>query len=252
MELSFWARTSGTWINVLAVLLGTGLGLWLRGRLPQAMQQVITQGVGLTVILVGLTLAGRMLPVQVGALEGVIVGLVALVLGGLLGEWGSLEARLVGIGDQLKRRFRGKGRFTEGFVTASLLFCVGPMALIGSLSNGLEGDDRLLLIKSTMDGLVTIALTGTYGIGVGFSVLSIGLYQGAISLLAGWLAQGMADPAQDPQLLLVTGVGGLMILGTGLNLLEIAKIRVASFLPALAIAPLLLLLAKLIGVTVAV
>lgn len=247
MEFSFWARTSGTWINLLAVLTGTGLGLWLRGRLPQAMQQVITQGVGLMVVFIGLTLAGRMLPVQVEAVDGVIVALFALVSGGLLGEWLGIEARLVQVGDRLKRRFRGKGRFTEGFVTASLLFCVGPMALIGSLSNGLEGDDTLLVLKSSMDGLVSIALAGSYGMGVGFSGLSILLYQGMISLLAGALAQGLPDPTQNPPLLLATGVGGLMILGTGVNLLEISQVRVASFLPALAIAPLLLLLAELLG-----
>ena len=253
MELSFWARTSGTWINLLTVLIGTGLGLWLRGRLPLVMQQVITQGVGLVVLLVGFTLAGRMLPVQIGSLDGLVVGLFALVIGGLLGEWWRIEDRLVGIGDQLKQRFRGKGRFTEGFVTASLLFCVGPMSLIGSLSNGLEGDDRLLVIKATMDGLVSIALAGSYGLGVGFSILTIVLYQGGLSLIAGLLAQGLADPTQNPQILLATGVGGLMILGTGLNLLEIAKVRVASFLPALAIAPLLLLLlVKLMGFTASV
>jgi len=247
MELSFWARTSGTWINVVTVLAGTGLGLWLRGRLPQAMQQVITQGVGLMVLFIGFTLAGRMLPVQVGAVDGVIVALVTLVTGGLLGEWLGIEAGLIRLGDQLKQRFRGKGRFTEGFVAASLLFCVGPMALIGSLSNGLEGDNTLLVLKASMDGLVSVALTGSYGIGVGFSILSIVVYQGVISLLAGALAQGLPDPAQNPPLLLATGVGGLMILGTGLNLMEIAKVRVASFLPALAIAPLLLWLARGLG-----
>ena len=251
MELSFWARTSGTWINLLTVLAGTGLGLWLRGRLPQAMQQVITQAVGLMVIFIGVVLAERMLPVQVAladqAVDGVIVGLVALVSGGLLGEWLEIETRLVQIGDRLKQQFQGKGRFTEGFVTASLLFCVGPMALIGSLSNGLEGDNTLLVLKATMDGLVSIALTGSYGIGVGFSVLTIVVYQGLTSLLAGVWAQGLPDPSQSPALLLSTGVGGLMILGTGLNLLEIAKIRVASFLPALAIAPLLIVLADRLG-----
>ncbi len=252
MELSFWARTSGTWINLLTVLTGTGLGLWLRGRLPEAMQQAIIQGVGLMVIFLGFTLAGRMLPVQVGSIDGVIVALFALVSGGLLGEWLEIEARLVQVGDQLKQHVKGKGRFNEGFVTASLLFCVGPMALIGSLSNGLEGDDTLLVLKASMDGLVSIALTGSYGIGVGFSVLTIFVYQGIVSVLAGALAQGIPDPAQSSPLLMTTGVGGLMVLGTGLNLLEITKIRVASFLPALAIAPLILLLAKLLGFSASV
>lgn len=252
LELTFWAKTSGTWINCLTVLLGTGTGLWLQDRLPKAMQQVITQGVGLLTVFLGLTLAERMLPVRVAAVDGLIVGLVALIGGGLLGEWWEIEQRLMVLGEGLKQRFRGQGRFAEGFVTASLLFCIGPMALIGSLNNGLQGDDRLLLVKATMDGLVAIALTGSYGIGVGFSTLALLIYQGGLSLLAGLfaqglLAQGLADPAQSPGLLVATGVGGLMILGTGLNLLEIAKIRVASFLPSLAIAPLLLLLAERLG-----
>lgn len=244
MELSFWARTSGTWINVLTVLLGTAAGLGLRSRLPQAMQQIITQGLGLLTLFLGVTLAERMLAVRAGPIDGLILGLVGLVLGGLLGEWLGIEAWLTGWGDGLKRRFRGQGRFTEGFVTASLLFCVGPMALLGSLSNGAEGDATLLLIKASMDGLAAIALTGSYGLGVGFSALSLLLYQGVISLGAGLVAQALPDPAQDPHLLLATGVGGLMILATGLNLLEVARIRLASFLPALVITPLVFALVE--------
>lgn len=239
MELSFWAKTSGTWINLGTVFLGTVLGLGLRSRLPKAMQEILTQGLGLLTLFLGMSLAGRMLAVQSGAIGGVIIALVGLILGGLLGEWLGLEAWLTAWGDRLKGQFRGQGRFTEGFVTASLLFCVGPMALLGSLNNGLEGDATLLLIKATMDGIAAIALTGSYGVGVGFSGLSLLIYQGSISLGAGLLGQALPDPAQDPHVLLATGVGGLMIVGIGLNFLEVARIRVASFLPALAVTPLL-------------
>jgi uncharacterized protein len=165
------------------------------------------------------------------------------VLGGLLGEWWQLEQRLFAIGDRLKAALRGGGRFTEGFVAASLLFCVGPMAILGSLNNGLIGDDTILVIKGTMDGLVAIALTGTYGIGVGFSSLPLLLYQGGLSLLSAvfspLLGTALNTTGESPQILLITGVGGLMILGLGLNLIEVAKIKVASFLPALILAPLL-------------
>ncbi|NES98839.1 MAG: DUF554 domain-containing protein, partial [Desertifilum sp. SIO1I2] len=119
------------------------------------------------------------------------------------------------------------------------------LALIGSINNGLVGDNALLALKSTMDGLAAIALTGSYGIGVGFSVLPILIYQGGISLAAGILATTLTDPANDPRIFLLTGVGGIMILGLGLNLLEVAKIRVASFLPALLVAPLVYAIALL-------
>ncbi|WNZ23903.1 MAG: DUF554 domain-containing protein [Leptolyngbya sp. IPPAS B-1204] len=246
MSLDFWTKTSGTWINVATVLLGTGLGLVLRGRLPLKMQQIITQGLGLITLFVGLSMAGSVNKVE-SRIDGVILALLAIVMGGLLGEWWRLEERLEALGNWLKRRFKGKGSFTEGFMAASLLFCVGPMTLIGSLNNGLTGDNTLLLLKAVMDGLAAIALTSSFGIGVGFSVLVVLLYQGGVSLAAGLLAQNLADPASSPAVLLITGVGGLMILGLGLNLLEVARVRVASFLPALLLAPLLVWLTSRIG-----
>lgn len=235
--LSFWAKTSGTWINVATVLLGTGCGLLLRDRLPTQMQAIITQAVGLFTLFIGFAMGQQLLDVQAGSIDGVILGLLALVFGGLLGEWWQLEQRLVTVGDQLKKQFRGSGRFTEGFVAATLLFCIGPMTLLGSLNNGLSGDANLLVIKATMDGLVAIALAGSYGVGIGFAILPILVYQGGLSLLAGSLAAAIPDPTQDPRIALVSGIGGIMILGLGLNLIEIAQVRVASFLPALLLAP---------------
>lgn len=237
MTLDFWAKTSGTWINVGTVVIGTILGLLLQGRLPSRMQQIITQGLGLITLFVGFQMANSLNKAQAGAIAGVILALLAIAIGGLLGEWWQLEAKLTAVGDWLKRRVRGGGQFTDGFVAASLLFCVGPMTLIGSLNNGLTGDNTLLTLKATMDGLAAIALTSSFGIGAGFSTLVILVYQGGLSLAAGLLAQALPDPATDPRVLLITGVGGLMVVGIALNLLEVAKIRVASFLPALAIAP---------------
>lgn len=242
--LSFWAKTSGTWINVLTILSGTGVGLLLRDRLPAAMQQVITQAVGLMTMVIGIGMVQSLFELEAGPIDGVILALLALVLGGLLGEWWQIEKRLVAVGDALKRRFRGGGRFTEGFVAASLLFVIGPMAILGSLNNGLSGNHTILALKSTMDGLAAIALTGSYGVGVGFSVLPILLYQGGLSLLAGTLASSLADPASDPRVMAVTGIGGMIIMGLGLNLLEAAKVRIASYLPALALGPLLVGLAR--------
>ena len=242
--MDFWTRTSGTWINIATVLVGSGLGLLLRGRLPLQMQLIITQGVGLITLYIGFSMAIEFQKVQAGRVPGVIVGLLAIVLGGLLGEWAQLEERLTTLGDWLKQRFRGKGSFTEGFVAASLLFCVGPLALIGSINNGLTGDNTLLTLKASMDGLASIALTSSYGIGAAVSVLPILVYQGGLSLAAGLLARSLPDPATSPQVLLITGVGGLMIVGLGLNLLQIGKVRVAAFLPALLISPLLYAIAE--------
>ncbi|WP_287408488.1 DUF554 domain-containing protein, partial [Oceanithermus sp.] len=219
----------------------------IRGRLPGRMQRIIVQGVGLVTLFIGFSMAGSLGSAAGGAVDGVILGLLALVLGGVLGEVLGLEERLERLGDLLKARFRGGGGFTEGFVAASLLFCVGPMTLIGSINNGLVGDPTLLLIKSTLDGLSSIALAASFGPGVAASALVVLVYQGGLALAAGGLAAALPDPASDPRVLLVTGVGGLMILGLGINLLELTRVRVASFLPALVLAPLFWWLAEVLS-----
>jgi uncharacterized membrane protein YqgA involved in biofilm formation len=132
-------------------------------------------------------------------------------------------------------------------VAASLLFCIGPLTIIGSLNNGLSGDNALLSVKATMDGFAAIALTGTYGLGVGFSALTILVVQGGLSLMAGGLTTILSDPASDPHVLLTTAVGGMMIIGLGLNLLEVTTVRVASFLPALALGPVVVAIARLLS-----
>jgi uncharacterized protein len=242
--IDFWAKTSGTWINILTVAIGTFLGLTLKNRLTQKMQLIITQGIGLITIWIGLSMANTINQVKAGNLAGVILGLLAMVIGGIIGEILEIEEKLTGIGNYLKKQFRGQGRFTEGFVASSLLFCVGPMTLIGCLNNGLTGDNTLLTIKATMDGIVSIALANIYGVGVGCSILVLLIYQGGLSLAAGAIAVNLTNPESSPYILLTTGVGGLIILGIGLNLLEITKIRVASLLPAIALSPLVYHLAN--------
>jgi uncharacterized membrane protein YqgA involved in biofilm formation len=232
--VSLLAQTSGTWWNVAAVLLGGAIGLLSRGRLPQRIVDVIMQALGLVVLLIGVLNALELARVE--RPSGVIVGLLALVIGAALGEWWRIEEGLEALGDRLKRRFKGQGRFTEGFVSASLLFCVGPLALIGSLQNGLTGDDSFLILKSGLDLIAAVALATSFGVGVLASVLVIALYQGGLSLAAGLFADLIPNPATDPQVLLLTGVGGLMIVGIGLILLDIKRVRVASMLPAFALA----------------
>ncbi len=248
MDLAeFWVRTSGTWINAATVAVGTSAGLLLRGRLPERMQRISVQGVGLVTVFLAISMAQSLGKASVGRLDGVVLGLLTLVIGGVLGEWWRVEEGLEAIGDWLKHRVGGGGSFTEGFLAASLLFCVGPMTLIGSLNNGLTGDATLLVIKATLDGLSSVALASAYGVGVGFSILVILLYQGGVSLAAGALAQLLPDPANDPRVLLVTGVGGLMMIGIAINLLGLGRVRVGSFLPALFLAPVLSIVAGWIG-----
>lgn len=241
--LDFWTKTSGTWINILAIAFGTSLGLILRGRFLSQILPILKQAIGLIIIFVSINMANSLLKVKAGALDGTILSLIALIIGGMIGELSQLEKHLESLGEWLKAKFKGKGKFTEGFVAASLLFCIGPMAIIGSLNNGLTGDNNLLALKSALDGFISIVFASTYGIGVGFSALPVGVYQGLMSVLAGTLTQSLPDPANAQPVLIITGVGGLMLLGLGLNLLELAKVRVASFLPALAIAPLVYWLA---------
>lgn len=243
MELTLLDKLSGTLANATTVALGSALGLALKGRLPERMARIMVQGVGLTSLFIGFSMAQALGKARGGAVDGVVLGLLTLVLGGLLGEALRLEEGLEGLGERVKRAVRGGGSFTEGFVAASLLFCVGPMTLLGSIQNGLTGDASLLLLKATLDGMSAIALASTFGVGVGFSVLVVLLYQGGVALLAGTLAQALPDPAADPRVLLVTGVGGLMVLGVGVNLLGLTRVRVGSFLPALLLAPLVWALA---------
>lgn len=228
-----WLATSGTWFNVATIILGTMCGLLLQNRLALRVQRNMTQAIALVCLFVSLNMASSLNQVKAGSL----LALMALILGGMLGEWLQIAQKLEDAGDWLKQKFQGTGRFTEGFVAASLLFCIGPIAIVGSLHNGLSGDNTLLVLKSAMDGMISIPFTATMGIGVGFSAASILLYQGSISLLAGVIAQTLPDPTNAPPVLLISGLGGLMLLGLGLNLLELTKINLAAYLPALVLAP---------------
>ena len=239
MLLELWLKTSGTWINVITVIIGTSIGVSLKQKLPSNIKRIIPQGLGLLTLWLGMSMTEELSNVEVNRIPGVILGLIAIALGGALGEWWQLEEKLNGMGDWLKKSLRHPGQFTEGFVATSILFCVGPISLLGSLRNGLLEDNTLLVLKAMMDGFASIPFASRYGIGVGFSSLVILIYQGGLSLLAAVFATGLSNPENDPRLLLMTGIGGLLILGIGLNLLELTKIRLASFLPALVIAPLL-------------
>lgn len=231
--MGLFESTWGTLLNVATVLLGATIGLALRGKLPSRITQAVMQAIGLVTLYIGITNAADL--GKVASPPGVLVGLLALALGAALGEWWRIEEGLEALGNNLKKRFKGSGRFTEGFVAASLLFCVGPLTLIGSIQNGLTGDAGFLVLKSTLDGFSALALATSFGFGVMASALVILVYQGGLSLAAGQLTSFVPDPSGDPHVLLVNGVGGLMIVALGLGLLDIKRLRVASMLPGLAL-----------------
>ena len=224
----------GTLINTAAVIVGSLSGLLIGRRIPARFLGFITQAIGIITLILGVQMAMNMVSVASG-----ISLLLALIFGGLLGEWLAIEDAFASLGRRIENRFKFKDRdFVQGFLTASLLFCLGPMTILGSLQDGLQGDFQLLLLKSIMDGASSIFLAGSLGIGVLFSFIVVLVYQGGLTLLAKTLSGVFTDPV----ILALTIVGGALVICLGLNLLEIKKIKVANFLPAIVFAPLLQLL----------
>jgi uncharacterized membrane protein YqgA involved in biofilm formation len=224
----------GTLINTAAVIVGSLFGLLIGRRIPARFLGFITQAIGILTLILGVQMAMKMVSVA-----SAISLLLALILGGLLGEWLAIEEAFASLGRRIENRFKFKDRnFAQGFLTASLLFCLGPMTILGSLQDGLQGDFQLLLLKSIMDGASSIFLAGSLGIGVLFSFIIVLVYQGGLTLLA----KALSGVFTDPVILALTIVGGALVICLGLNLLEIKKIKVANFLPAIVFAPLFQLL----------
>jgi uncharacterized membrane protein YqgA involved in biofilm formation len=224
------AALSGTLLNVVTVLIGGILGTVLGDRLPAGIREQVVRGVGLFTLAMGLKFA-----LDTGNL---LYLLGSIVLGGILGSLAGIDRRLNALGDWLQRRFAAPGRtstVSEAFVTAAIIFCVGPLTFLGSIQNGLTGDAGLLTIKSVLDGFTAIALAATLGWGVLLTIAVILVYQGGLALGASVLAGLLSDP----QLREMNSVGGLLILGVGLKLLAIRDVKVADFLPAILVAPLL-------------
>lgn len=231
---------TGTFINIAAVLIGGTLGLFFGSRIPERLQNTVVAGMGLFTLAMGLQMFLES--------ENQLIVLGALLLGALFGEWLGLEDRLQAFGKILEKKFSkdsetGEGsKFIRGFMVSSLLFCIGPMTILGSIQDGLTGDYKLLAIKSTLDGFASIAFASTLGIGTLFSALVILVYQGGLSLLATQLSQVITDAMINE----LTATGGVLLLGLGLsNMLEIKKIRVGNLLPALFFAPLIVWLISL-------
>lgn len=215
----------GTLINTVAILAGTALGLILRKGIPDRLRDTVVQGQGLCVILIGVS----------GALKtaDTLGMIICTVIGGLIGAGVNIEKRLEDLGAFLERKVSGgkgeSGSIAKGFVTASLVFCVGAMAIVGAMDSGLRGDHSTLIAKSALDGIFAIFFTSSLGIGVGLSAFAVLVYQGAIALLAMWIEPLLTQPIINE----MAAVGGLLITGIGLNMIYDKHIAVGNLLPAI-------------------
>jgi uncharacterized membrane protein YqgA involved in biofilm formation len=222
---------TGTLINVGTVLLGTLIGVVIGHRLPEGIQQRVLFGLGLVTLVLGID----------GALDwedtNPIIVMGGVLLGGIAGELIGIERRLGQLGDHLQRRFSGGGhsRISEGFVSASLLFCVGPLTVVGSIQDGLTGDYDQLVVKALLDGFASIALAATLGWGVGLAAVTVLIIQGGITLGAAPLDDVLGEGTEA--LAALTSAGGILIIGISLKLLDLRDVKVGNYLPALVFAP---------------
>lgn len=229
---------TGTLINVATVIAGTAVGTVLGHRFPERIQRTALAGLGLLTLVIGIELALSWSGENTTRYTSLYV-LGGVVIGGVLGEWIGIERRLAAFGDRIQSRLAHPGRphstISEGFVTASLLFCVGSLAVVGSIQDGLTGNIETLATKALLDGVASLALAASLGWGVGLSAISVLVYQGAITLGAGLFD----DLLQGEALAAMTSAGGVTIIGIALKLLDIRDVQVGNFLPALIVAPLL-------------
>ena len=228
---------TGTFINVGTVLAGTLLGTLVGGRLPEGLQQRVMAGLGLVILVIGVDSAlawNETNPLYV--LGGILVG-------GLVGEAIGIERWLERLGDRIQRAVAGEGHSTvsEGFVTASLLFCVGPLTVLGSIEDGLTDQYTQLATKSVLDGFASIALAAALGWGVGLAALTVLVVQGGITLGAGAFDDVLTGETLDA----LTSAGGILIIGISLKLLDVKDVKVGNFLPALVLTPAIVGIASL-------
>ncbi len=216
----------GTIINSISIIAGCLIGLTLKGHFPKRIGIILFQGIGLTTFMLGTQMAVQG--------KEILFIILSLVIGGIIGETIDIEEKLDHLGSRIKRLFKqqkGKERFTEGFITASLLYCVGSMAVMGAIEEGINGNPAILLAKSALDGISSVIFSASLGIGVLFSAIPVFLYQGIITQVAhlakNWISESMINE--------MTSVGGILIIGLALGILEIKKVKVANLLPSLII-----------------
>lgn len=240
---------TGTLLNMVAVLIGGSVGTLLGNRMPKKVQETVMHALGLVVLVIGALMAS--------ATANILIPLASVVVGGAFGELLRLDDGLNRLGEQAESRWGarlGQGKVagwtvTRAFVTSSLIFCVGPMTILGSIQDGLLGDFELLAIKSALDGFSAIPLAASLGPGVLLSVGTVAVVQGSLSTLAMGFGAAFGEVnRQTPWVIELTAAGGVIMLGIGFTLLELKRIRVANLLPAILIAPLLVWLLGLLGI----
>jgi uncharacterized membrane protein YqgA involved in biofilm formation len=239
---------TGTIINIIAVIVGGALGSTMGARLPHKVRDTVMSGLGLMTITLGMSMAL--------ASKNLLIVMGSVLLGGVLGEWWRIEDGLEAVGRWLEARFgrpddAAEGRsITRAFVTASLVFCVGPLTVVGSILDGLTGNYQPLALKSMLDGFAALAFSASLGPGVLFSTLTILVYQGGLSLVAHLLGTTLSGvSAQTPAVVEMGATGGVLIMGIGLILLDLKRIRIGNFLPAIAIAPLVVVVLESLGIS---
>lgn len=215
----------GTLINCLAIVLGSALGLLLRRGMKESISQTVMHGVGLSVILIGVT----------GAIKttNTLLVILSMVIGGVIGAWINIDARMNQLGDWAQKKLTSdtseNNTFAQGFVTASLVYCVGAMAVVGALDSGIRGDHTTLIAKAMLDGVISIVFASSLGIGVMLSAVPVLVYQGAIALLGSAIAPLLSDIVITE----MSAVGGLLIMAIGINMALEKDIKVANLLPAI-------------------
>ncbi|MEK4145864.1 MULTISPECIES: DUF554 domain-containing protein [Robertmurraya] len=223
----------GTIVNGLLIIVGSLLGKLLH-RIPEGMKGTVMHGIGLAVVVLGLQMGFKS--------ENFLIVILSLVFGAVIGEYCKLEDKLNQLGAWLETKIgkgNGQGSISEGFVTATLIFVIGAMAIIGSLDSGIRGDHDVLLTKAIIDGFTALILTTTLGIGVIFSAIPVMLYEGAIASFATQIDRFIPQALMDSFIVEMTATGGVMIFAIGLNLLGLIKIRVANLLPGIIVCALI-------------
>ena len=214
----------GTLINAGAVILGSIAGLIIHSRLPKNIVNIVFQGIGLFTLFLGINMATKS--------SNFLIMIFGIVIGSIIGELLDIDKSVNRFGEWLKKRVKSKNdKFSEGFVTSFLLFCMGSMTILGAFEEGLGGEPNLLLAKSVLDMFGSIILSASLGIGVIFSVIPLVIYQGGLTLFAGSLTGFLTDPIINE----LTAVGGLLLIGLGINILEIKKIKILNMIPSLII-----------------
>ena len=214
----------GTIINVGAVLIGSVIGLIIHKKLPQRIITIIFQGMGLFTIVLGISMAVKT--------ENFLIMILSIVSGSIIGELLNIEGSINNLSEKFKTRMKSKDdKFTEGFLTSSLMFCTGSMAILGAIEEGLGGEPTILLAKSVLDGCASLVLAASFGVGVIFSAVPLLLYQGGITVFASSLQNVITDTIITE----LTATGGVLLIGLGINILEIKELKIVNMLPSLVI-----------------